>query len=160
MGQRILHLPTPFFQGGDIFFLTLPEVNDLVGWFTKKNYHITPPKGKTWEPPKYPNKAPSCWGFQPLTLGVFWFPRRGGFNSSYPEDCSGWRFSSWSWTSCQRCSEGYSRGKPRNKPQGCRKGMGLMGDDFWGWSWGFLGILIGVGGLLVSSRLVVGVQRF
>lgn len=117
--------PPVFFKGGHIFWHSRKSTY-IVGWFTKKTTN-PPKKGKNMRNTEISKQSTQLLGVPAVDSGGFWSPSEGWISSSYLQDCSGWRFSSWSWTSCQRCSEGYSRGKPRNKPHGCRKGMGMMG---------------------------------
>ncbi len=67
-------------------------------------------------------------------------PPKKWWISNRSQDCTGWRFSSWSRTSCQRCSKGYSRENPEKTTRNTdvdRKGKACG----WGLCWVMLGFL-------------------
>ena len=167
-GAKKIHLPPPserpkdftssppVFARGDIFFLTLPEVN-LVGWFTNKT---TTPKQEKHEKHRNIQTKHQLLGVPAVDSGGFWSPQRGGSPSSYlriarAEDLV---------AGAGRVAKGAVKDTVGESPETNHTDVGKAW--VWGWflglCWGFLGILIGGVGcwFLDSSRLVVGVQRF
>ena len=124
--ELTVHLPPSWAKG---------EVN-LFGRFTKKTFP-TPRKEKHEKHRHIQRKHRFVGGFQPLTRVFF-----GG-----SQDRSGWRFSSWSRTSGQRCSEGYSRERPETNHTDV--GKAWVWGLFLGLCWGFLGYLDLGGGFLL-----------